>query len=152
MSKSSPMAFQPAPRPQPRTSPEQARELADATRDLGFSRTTSPPEAEPSAQPAPTSPAKAEHAVAEPAPAPAPRAKRATGGKAPAPAEKPAAAAPSAKMATLKVAMADETWDTLRLEAIKRRVTVKYLVMEALAEKGYDIDLTKVAEDGRRIR
>ena len=33
-----------------------------------------------------------------------------------------------------------------------RSVTVKYLVMEALAAKGYNIDLSQVAEDGRRLR
>ena len=51
-----------------------------------------------------------------------------------------------------KVAMPDETWNALRHEALNRRVTVKYLVMEALAAKGYDVDLSKIAEDGRRLR
>ena len=41
--KPAPVAFQPAPRPQSRTTPEQTRELAEATRDLGFGRTTSTP-------------------------------------------------------------------------------------------------------------
>jgi hypothetical protein len=29
---------------------------------------------------------------------------------------------------------------------------VKYLVLEALAAKGYNVDLSAVPEDGRRIR
>ena len=38
-------AFQPAPRPRPRTSPEEAQQLAASASDLGFSRTSSAPEA-----------------------------------------------------------------------------------------------------------
>ena len=38
------------------------------------------------------------------------------------------------------------------MEAIKRRVTVKFLVLEALAAKGYDVDLDAIPEDGRRLR
>jgi hypothetical protein len=130
--KSGPIPFQPAPRPQPRVSPEQTRELAEATRDLGFGRTTSTPESEAEAAPVVT--------------AVTPRAPQA-------PATMAEQAQPTAeRMATLKVAMPDETWNALRHEALNRRVTVKYLVMEALAEKGYAVDLTKVAEDGRRLR
>ena len=35
---------------------------------------------------------------------------------------------------------------------IKRRATVKYLVLEALAEKGYPVDLASLPQDGRRLR
>jgi len=133
MSKSIP--FQPAPRPQPRVSPEQTRELAEATRDLGFGRTTSAPDADtPAASP---KPAPAVAAVA-------PRMLSKTAEQAPGPAAE--------RMATLKVAIPDETWNALRHEALNRRVTVKYLVMEALAAKGYEVDLSKIAEDGRRLR
>jgi hypothetical protein len=55
-------------------------------------------------------------------------------------------------MATLKVAIPDGIWNKLRHEALNRRVTVKYLVLEALAAKGYDLDLATIAEDGRRLR
>ena len=48
--------------------------------------------------------------------------------------------------------MPDEVWTALRQEALNRRVTVKYLVLEALAAKGYNVDLSAVPEDGRRIR
>ena len=132
------MTFQPAPRPQPRVSPEQTRELAEATRDLGFGRTTSAPDVE--------APAEAPKPPLQPsATAPAPRPKAAKR-------LEPAAEPHSERMATLKVAIPDDTWNALRHEALNRRVTVKYLVMEALAAKGYDVDLSKIAEDGRRLR
>jgi hypothetical protein len=148
--KSGPIPFQPAPRPQPRVSPEQTRELAEATRDLGFGRTTSAPAA---------APAEAEPQAAAPtAPTPtitkavqrAPRSGAAKTAKAspPAPANTPV----SDRTATLKIAMPDEIWNALRMAALNRRVTVKYLVLEALAAKGYDIDLSQIAEDGRRLR
>jgi hypothetical protein len=147
-SKSGAMPFQPAPRPQPRVSPEQTRELAEATRDLGFGRTTSTPGAEPPGDTAAPAATPAAPVVAKAAP----RAPRVAAAKPEPRKPAPAAATANDKMATLKVAMPDETWNALRLEALNRRVTVKYLVMEALAAKGYDIDLSKVAEDGRRLR
>lgn len=136
-----PLTFQPAPRPQPRVSPEQSRELAEATRDLGFGRTTSTPEMGADAES--RTPLEAEAAGA---PRPSEKLDRTV--KRVEPAAEPIAE----RMASLKVAMPDETWQALRHEALNRRVTVKYLVMEALAAKGYDVDLSKVAEDGRRLR
>jgi hypothetical protein len=56
------------------------------------------------------------------------------------------------KRAALKFEVPDEVWIALRQEALNRRVTVKYLVLEALAAKGYNVDLSAVPEDGRRIR
>ena len=56
------------------------------------------------------------------------------------------------KTAALKFEVPDEVWTELRQEALNRRVTVKYLVLEALAAKGYKIDLSAVPEDGRRNR
>ncbi len=147
-SKPAPIPFQPAPRPQPRMSPEQTRELAEATRDLGFGRTTSTPTESPTEPETPTrQPQGAEPIAAKLAP----RAARSLT-KPEKAAPTPAAASASDKMATLKVAMPDDIWNALRLEALNRRVTVKYLVMEALAAKGYNIDLSQVAEDGRRLR
>jgi hypothetical protein len=131
------MTFQPAPRPQPRVSPEQTRELAEATRDLGFGRTTSTPEA--GAPPESLAPLPSAADVAPHAPRPSAKAAKQV---------EPAAE----RMATLKVAIPDETWNALRHEALNRRVTVKYLVLEALAAKGYDLDMSKIAEDGRRDR
>ena len=57
-----------------------------------------------------------------------------------------------AKGAALKFEVPDKVWTALRQEALNRRVTVKYLVLEALAARGYDVDLSAVPEDGRRIR
>ena len=133
-----PMPFQPAPRPQPRVSPEQTRELAEATRDLGFGRTTSAPDAE-----APVTP---------PEPGPVVMAGTTSQSAKTVKPMEPAAEPAAERMATLKVVIPDELWNALRHQALDRRVTVKYLVMEALAAKGYDVDLSKVSEDGRRIR
>ena len=119
-------AFQPAPRPRPRTSPEEAQQLAAATGDLGFTRASTAPEHQPvDAQPAEPISARAQ-------------------------APKSPIAPP--KGAALKFEVPDEVWTALRQEALNRRVTVKYLVLEALAAKGYSVDLSAVPEDGRRIR
>lgn len=56
------------------------------------------------------------------------------------------------KGTALKFEVPDEVWVALRQEALNRRVTVRYLVLEALAAKGYNVDLSAVPEDGRRIR
>ncbi|MGE7157534.1 hypothetical protein ACQKJ1_27955 [Methylorubrum rhodesianum] len=48
--------------------------------------------------------------------------------------------------------MPEAVWTELRQAALNRRVTVKYLVLEALAAKGYKVDLNAVPEDGRRNR
>jgi hypothetical protein len=127
-------AFQPAPRPRPRISPEDAQQLAVATSDLGFTRPSSAPEA------------RAEEPVAPPA-EPAPVAVPST--QVP---KAPLAPAASAKGTALKFEVPDPVWTALRQEALNRRVTVKYLVLEALAAKGYNVDLAAVPEDGRRLR
>lgn len=56
------------------------------------------------------------------------------------------------KSASLKFEVPEAVWTELRQEALNRRVTVKYLVLEALAAKGYKVDLNAVPEDGRRNR
>ena len=56
------------------------------------------------------------------------------------------------KGTALKFEVPDPVWTALRQEALNRRVTVKYLVLEALAAKGYNVDLAAVPEDGRRLR
>lgn len=119
-------AFQPAPRPRPRTSPEEAQGLAASTSDLGFSRASSAPETTPSATSAP------EHVSTK--------------------TQEPKNPIASVKGSALKFEVPDEVWTALRQEALNRRVTVKYLVLEALAAKGYNVDLSAVPEDGRRLR
>ena len=118
-------AFQPAPRPRPRTSPEEAQQLAAATGDLGFTRASTAPEARhgtPTVEPATTM------------------------------AQSPRSPLAPTKGTALKFEVPDEVWIALRQEALNRRVTVRYLVLEALAAKGYSVDLSTVPEDGRRIR
>src|SRR3954454_21354044 len=101
-------AFQPAPRPRPRTSPEQAQQLAAATGDLGFTRASTAPEPKKDAQIAELVSPKA---------------------------QEPKSPIASPKAAALKFEVPDEVWIALRQEALNRRVTVKYLVLEALAAK-----------------
>ena len=54
--------------------------------------------------------------------------------------------------ATVRCQIPDSLWAELRHAAVERRVTVKYLVLEALAGKGYEVDLSAIPEDGRRNR
>lgn len=124
-------AFQPAPRPRPRISPEDAQQLAVATSDLGFTRPSSAPEPQAGESVAPSvgsAPVVATSAQAPKAPLAA------------------------VKGTALKFEVPDSVWTALRQEALNRRVTVKYLVLEALAAKGYNVDLAAVPEDGRRLR
>jgi len=132
------LAFQPAPRPQPRTSPEDTKALQEATKDLGFGRATSSPSPAIAVEPRPASPSKRPD---EPSKTP-PRRRR------------PEVQQPEATKhgPSLKFSVPDEVWNELRLQALQRRVTVRFLVLEALAAKGYDVDLEAIPEDGRRIR
>lgn len=126
------MAFQPTPRPQPRTSPADAERLQQETRDLGFGRTTgSPPVTAPVEAPKPAEPRNTAPVVVKPESAPATATKRGP---------------------ALKLDVPDEVWTELRFAALSRRVTVRFLVLEALAAKGYGVDLSATPEDGRRIR
>jgi hypothetical protein len=145
--KTTPLTFQPAPRPQPRVSPEQRAELAEATRDLGFGRTTSSPSAEPN----PKEPESAPEIAPAPTPAVLKRIEpKADAAKSTVRSER--ADAPATRNAVLKFDIPDELWVSLRHEAVNRRATVKYLILEALSEKGYQIDLASIPEDGRRQR
>lgn len=119
--------FLPSPRPRPRTSLEDAQQLAAAASDLGFTRPSNAPDAQLTPSAANT---ESQHALAQ-----APK-------------------SPIAPMkgTALKFEVPDEVWTALRQEALNRRVTVKYLVLEALAAKGYNVDLATVPEDGRRLR
>ncbi|MGU3363165.1 hypothetical protein ACLBWX_23065 [Methylobacterium sp. M6A4_1b] len=127
--------FLPSPRPRPHTSPEDARQLAAATRDLGFTRASSAPQMPPAAA----------RIFDEPQPAEATESVPAAPTKARASTRRP-------KAAVLKIEVPDPVWTALRQEALDRRVTVKYLVLEALAAKGYAFDLSAIPKDGRRLR
>jgi hypothetical protein len=140
-------------------SPEDTKRLQEATQDLGFGRPTGSPQtpsATSEATPEPAAGASAEvHAESQPNPAraPQPNKAKAVAAKAAATASRPSATpATGYKDAALKISVPDDLWNSLRMEALKRRVTVKFLVLEALAAKGYDVDLDAIPEDGRRLR
>ncbi|PVM88605.1 hypothetical protein [Caulobacter endophyticus] len=149
-------AFQPAPRPRPINDAGSAEALRKATEDLGFARTTSAPPS--AAAPAPAeAPSEAKSTpVAVAPPPPAPKLASVAPVARPASKAKPVKPAPAADFSdretSLKFAIDDELSTALKLDAVRRRVTVKYLVLEALAEKGYPVDLANLPEDGRRIR
>ncbi|WP_454719131.1 hypothetical protein [Caulobacter segnis] len=153
-------AFQPAPRPRPINDAGSTEALRKATEDLGFNRTTSAPArvAEPVVAPAAPASVVPEPAPAPATPTPAPAPKVVAAQPAPRAVPKPKVVKPapvsdfSDRETSLKFVIDDELSTALKLDAVKRRVTVKYLVLEALAEKGYPVDLATLPEDGRRAR
>ena len=136
MSKPLSSPFLPSPRPRPHTSPEDARQLAAATSDLGFTRASSAPQEPPAAPGIPHEPRAPEAAPARATRASPPARRRAKG----------------AKATVLKFEVPETVWTALRQEALDRRVTVRYLVLEALAAKEYPVDLAAIPKDGRRLR
>lgn len=136
--------LQPAPRPRPINDPGMMQSLDEVTRDLGFNRPTSTPAAEPAAPPA---------AAVSAAPAPKPLVVRPE----PSPkASKSVRSAPAAavddRSTSIKFEIDDALSTALKFEAVRRRVTVKYLILEALAAKDFPVDLANLPEDGRRVR
>lgn len=53
---------------------------------------------------------------------------------------------------TVKLDVSDPLWTELRMAAARRRVSIRYLVHEALEAYGYTVDLSLIPEDGRRLR
>ena len=152
-------AFMPSPRPRPRTSPEDAQLLAAATGDLGFTRASNAPEAagkprpKPSKSQEPKTPlAPLDGAVAEDAPAQDASPEEIPAKESSAKEIPVKQAGPAPRASSLKFEVPDQVWFALRQEALNRRVTVRYLVLEALAAKSYAVDLSAVPEDGRRLR
>lgn len=129
--------FQPAPRPRPINDPVTTQALQDATQDLGFGRKTSSADA-----------ASVETKSAPVAPAPEPKAEFVGSPKDAA----PPAPVPSALLAPLKFDIDRELSNFLKMEAVRRGATVKFLILEALAGKGYPVDMANTPEDGRRPR
>ncbi|SFF72160.1 MULTISPECIES: hypothetical protein [Methylobacterium] len=109
--------------PRPRTNPEDLAQLVAGGAEAGFARPLAPPE--PAAEPMPV------QAPAAPAPSPAMY---------------------DGPVSPLRLEVPDLIWLALKMESAKRKVSVKYLVIEALAAKGYaeGLDLSLVPEDGRR--
>lgn len=159
-----PAAFMPSPRPRPRTSPEDAQLLAAATGDLGFTRASNAPEAagkprpkpskaqEPKTPLAPLDGAVAEDASAQDVLAQDASPEEISAKESPTKEIPVKQAGPAPRASSLKFEVPDQVWFALRQEALNRRVTVRYLVLEALAAKGYAVDLSAVPEDGRRLR
>jgi hypothetical protein len=147
-SKPAPLQFGPAPRPTPRVSQAMADKLSAETADLGFGRATSAPET-PAEEPAGETP---QPAVARSRPLA--RAKPLTRAARPHTAARQTRPEPAelTGSASLKFDVPGDLWTALKIEAAQRRVTVKFLVLEALSKQGYAVDLEAVPEDGRRIR
>lgn len=144
--KPQPLTFQPAPRPTARISNAVAEQLAGANADLGFSRASSAPSAPeaPAFKPAPR-PAEAKRTAAA-----APRGVRPARPVRVSRAETSPGLA--AGLASLKFDVPEDLWTALKISAAQRRVTVKFLVLEALSKHGYEVDLDAIPEDGRRLR
>jgi len=151
--------FQPTPRPRPLNAPNTAAALKELTLDVGFGRPTSAP----LPQEAPSSPAfKTEHdekpiAPAKLNPASALEAPTSRSETSKQPTKAKASATPSLpegarRSPSLRIEVNDQLWDALRITAMKRRVTVKYIIYEALAAQGFEIDMAAIPEDGRRER
>jgi len=145
---SAPRPAMPLPGSSARRDPEAEKELVRATADLGFSREshaarTSAPEPTP-----PTEPVTPPEPEAEPDPAPArapTTAKRVAKKPLPAPVV-------SESSWSIKFDADDTLYTELLLESRKRRVTLKYLILEILKAQGYTVDLDKAQQDGRRNR
>ena len=139
----------PAPRPRRLNDPADTQALQDATRDLGFGRPTSEGAADlKPAEPVAKAPEDTTKAVAAPKVV-APKAET----QAPKPkVVVPPAPVPSALLAPLKFDIDRELSNFLKMEAVRRGATVKFLILEALAGKGYPVDMANTPEDGRRPR
>lgn len=148
--------FKPAPRPVSKTSPEDAMRLVEASADLGFNRPSHGKEANgnlpetaetqmPLVKPQALSTSST---VSSQASIPKPTKTLSASPKKPIQPAKVAVVYDQA----LKVDVSDELWVALKMETIKRRVSMKFLVLEALEKAGYPVDLNTVPEDGRRLR
>jgi hypothetical protein len=68
---------------------------------------------------------------------------------------RPAAPAPVAPVTPCKsfnLSVPEYLFDELGLRAVKRRVTKRYLILEALAKAGFVVEPQDLEEDGRRRR
>jgi hypothetical protein len=66
----------------------------------------------------------------------------------------PSAPAPSpiSPCKSFNLSVPDYLFDELGMQAVKRRVTKRYLILEALAKNGFTIEPQDLEEDGRRRR
>jgi hypothetical protein len=146
--------FMPAPRPSPRVSAEDAAALSQEMAAFGFGR---PTVVEPAPEPGPTPTEPAPVAkVRKPAVRPARTgpAASAVEAKADLPgAPRPVPANdPFGKGLPLRLDVPEALWIDLKTRAVQRRVTVRWLVLEALEAAGYDVAARTIPLDGRRVR
>lgn len=62
------------------------------------------------------------------------------------------AAAPRTATRTIQLVVPDYLFEEMGLKAVRRRVTKRFLILEALAAAGYRIEPRDMEEDGRRRR
>ncbi|GBF59095.1 hypothetical protein PbB2_02787 [Candidatus Phycosocius bacilliformis] len=144
--------FMPAPKPAKRLSPEDAHRLNEISADLGFARPMSDTGAPPKLQ---TNKVPNEHL---PGTGTQPNAVKAIESKS----QSSVAAAGAAKARPsedlfgnaqpLRLDIPQDLWLDLKVTAAKRRVSVRWLVLEALEKAGYDVSINNIPEDGRRVR
>jgi hypothetical protein len=53
---------------------------------------------------------------------------------------------------SFNLSVPDYLFEELGMQAVKRRVTKRYLILEALAKAGFTIEPQDLEEDGRRRR
>ena len=117
------------PGPRPKITDEERARVADAVQGLGGFQDR--PTAGPVVQPPATAPApEPPKSKAKPKPAPV----------------------TDAKGWSIKFDVSDEVYQALLLETVRKRVTMKYLMLEILHERGLPVDLENASKDGRRER
>jgi hypothetical protein len=147
--------FMPAPRPTQRLSAEEASKLNEVSADLGFARPMSDSGAPPALQ---TTKEPNVHLEK-----PSKVGKSETLVKIKKPKNLSSVAAAGAAKARdvedlfgnaqpLRLDVPQDLWLDLKVSAAKRRVSVRWLVLEALEKAGYDVSLNDIPEDGRRVR
>jgi hypothetical protein len=67
-------------------------------------------------------------------------------------AQKAALVAPLTPCKSFNLSVPEYLFDELGLQAVKRRVTKRYLILEALAKAGFVVQPQDLEEDGRRRR
>ena len=70
----------------------------------------------------------------------------------PAPAPSPPIPPTMSPCRSFNLSVPDYLFDELGMQAVKRRVTKRYLILEALAKTGFTVEPQDLEEDGRRRR
>jgi len=70
----------------------------------------------------------------------------------PAPAPSPPIPPTMSPCRSFNLSVPDYLFDELGMQAVKRRVTKRYLILEALAKTGFTVETQDLEEDGRRRR